>query len=89
MDSLPPASIPSGSVLQRSNAARSMGQGGGDTVAIDMDHLDNRPHMSNDMSQMQIVEQQVRISHNVNEMSVMEKETRSIGLCSHSLQVYM
>ncbi|CAH3021264.1 unnamed protein product [Porites evermanni] len=43
-----------GSILQRSNAAR----GGSDAVAIDMDHLDSRPHMSNDMSQMQIVEQQ-------------------------------
>jgi len=30
-------------------------------VAIDMDHLDSRPHMSNDMSQMQIVEQQVSL----------------------------
>ncbi|XP_073248862.1 syntaxin-5-like [Porites lutea] len=43
-----------GSILQRSNAAR----GGSDAVAIDIDHLDSRPHMSNDMSQMQIVEQQ-------------------------------
>ena len=32
-------------------------------MAIDMDHLDSRPHMSNDMSQMQIVEQQVSL-HN-------------------------
>ena len=30
-------------------------------MAIDMDHLDSRPHMSNDMSQMQIVEQQVSL----------------------------
>ena len=37
--------------------------GGSDAVAIDMDHLDSRPHMSNDMSQMQIVEQQVSL-HN-------------------------
>ena len=59
MDSLHPASIP-GSVLQRSNAARSLGQGGDAEVAIDMDHLDSRPSMSNDMSQMQLVEQQVR-----------------------------
>lgn len=60
VDSLPPASIP-GSVLQRSNASRSMGQGGDAAVAIDMDHMDARPAMSNDMSQMQLVEQQVRI----------------------------
>lgn len=53
VDSLPPTAI-QGSVLQRSSAAR----GGSDAVAIDMDHLDNRPQMSNDMSQMQIVEQQ-------------------------------
>lgn len=59
MDSLPPASIP-GSVLQRSNASRTMGQGGDAAVAIDMDHMDARPSMSNDMSQMQLVEQQVR-----------------------------
>ena len=62
MDSLPPAPIP-GSVLQRSNAARGMGQSGSDAVAIDMDSLDNRPQMSNDLSQMQIVEQQVRDLH--------------------------
>ena len=62
MDSLPPASI-QGSVLQRSSAARGMGQSGSDAVAIDMDHMDNRPQMSNDMSQMQIVEQQVRNFH--------------------------
>ena len=37
--------------------------GGSDAVAIDMDHLDSRPHISNDMSQMQIVEQQVSL-HN-------------------------
>ena len=30
-------------------------------MAIDIDHLDSRPHMSNDMSQMQIVEQQVSL----------------------------
>ena len=64
MDSLPPASIP-GSVLQRSNGARSTGQGGDAAVAIDMDHLDSRPLMSNDMTQMQLVEQQVR-SQNTN-----------------------
>lgn len=57
VDSLPPASIP-GSVLQRSNASRTMGQGGDAAVAIDMDHMDARPSMSNDMSQMQLVEQQ-------------------------------
>ena len=59
MDSLPPASIP-GSVLQRSSASRNMGQGGDAAVAIDMDNMDARPTMSNDMSQMQLVEQQVR-----------------------------
>ena len=32
-------------------------------MAIDMDHLDSRPHMSNDMSQMQIVEQQVSLQN--------------------------
>ena len=32
-------------------------------MAIDMDHLDSRQPMSNDMSQMQIVEQQVSL-HN-------------------------
>ena len=58
MDSLPPTTI-QGSVLQRSNAARGIGQGGSDAVAIDMDQLDNRGLISNDMSQMQIVEQQV------------------------------
>lgn len=57
VDSLPPATIP-GSVLQRSNAARGMGQSGSDAVAIDMDSVDTRPHSSNDLSQMQIVEQQ-------------------------------
>ena len=59
VDSLPPASIP-GSVLQRSTASRNMGQGGDAAVAIDMDHMDARPPRSNDMSQMQLVEQQVR-----------------------------
>lgn len=58
VDSLPPTTI-QGSVLQRSNAARGIGQGGSDAVAIDMDQLDNRGLISNDMSQMQIVEQQV------------------------------
>ncbi|PFX11487.1 Uncharacterized protein K02A2.6, partial [Stylophora pistillata] len=56
VDSLPPSL--SGSVLQRSNAARGMGQGGDSAVAIDMDHMDSAPLMSNDMSQMQLVEQQ-------------------------------
>lgn len=57
VDSLPPTAI-QGSVLQRSNAARGIGQGGSDAVAIDMDQLDNRTLMNSDMSQMQIVEQQ-------------------------------
>ncbi|XP_068681460.1 syntaxin-5-like [Montipora foliosa] len=56
-DSLPPTAM-QGSVLQRSNTARGMGQNSSDAVAIDMDQVDNRPHVSNDMSQMQIVEQQ-------------------------------
>ncbi|KAK2553798.1 Syntaxin-5 [Acropora cervicornis] len=57
VDSLPPTAI-QGSVLQRSNAARGIGQGGSDAVAIDMDQLDNRTLMNSDMSQIQIVEQQ-------------------------------
>lgn len=57
VDSLPPTAI-QGSVLQRSNAVRGIGQGGSDAVAIDMDQLDNRTLMSSDMSQIQIVEQQ-------------------------------
>ena len=63
MDSLPPASLP-GSVLQRSSAARGMGQGGDAAVAIDMDHMDSRPLTGNDMSQMQLVEQQVSNNYN-------------------------
>lgn len=80
VDTLPPAAMP-GSILQRSNAARTMGQSGSDTVAIDMDHLDNRPHMSNDMSQMQIVEQQVRQSH--------IEDTCSVKVKNFSLQKYL
>lgn len=65
VDSLPPSSL-SGSVLQRSNVARGLGQGGDSAVAIDMDHMDSAPLMSNDMSQMQLVEQQVRNDdHNI------------------------
>jgi len=59
VDSLPPASIP-GSLLQRSTASRNMGPGGDAAVAIDMDNMDAGPQMANDMSQMQLVEQQVR-----------------------------
>ena len=45
-----------GSMLQRSDAAGNLAQGS-DPVTIEMDQLDSRP--LNNMSQMQLVEQQV------------------------------
>lgn len=78
VDSLPPSL--SGSVLQRSNAARGMGQGGDSAVAIDMDHMDSAPLMSNDMSQMQLVEQQDEyIQSRANAMENIESTIVELG----------
>lgn len=79
VDSLPPSSL-SGSVLQRSNVARGLGQGGDSAVAIDMDHMDSAPLMSNDMSQMQLVEQQDEyIQSRANAMENIESTIVELG----------